>query len=140
MEVPASVAQWFSWCNGVEIRSGQLQDDVSVIPGYSLVSIEEAVRIMPSYYGDLVLGERWLPLLATAGGDIYAAVWRLGGEAEVAGVLVGESTEVEFSSIEQMVSVLNACFEREAFLVDGQGRLVMNSDRYEEVYTEVTST
>jgi hypothetical protein len=135
--VPESVAEWFRWCNGVEIRPNQIQDDVNIIPGYNPLSIDEAVAMAPDYAGDEVLGENWLPILGTAGGDIYAAVWVPGEEAQVAGVLIGEETEVEFSSIEQMASVFNACYRGRAFGVDQQGRLALDSQIYDQIYSQI---
>ena len=135
--VPASVAQWFGWCNGVTGHQGQLQDDVNLIPGYNPLSIEEAVRVKGDYSGDSVLGKSWVPLLGGAGGDLYAAVWSPGTEAVVAGVLIGEPTEVEFTSIEQMVAVFNGCFQGAAYFVNEQGYLVMDPDRYDEIYAQV---
>ncbi|MFG1842392.1 hypothetical protein ACGFH8_28670 [Micromonospora sp. NPDC049175] len=137
-ELPETVIEWFRWCNGVEERPGQLQDDVNVIPGYNPLSIEEAGRLVPSYAGDPVLGEHFLPLLTTAGGDIYAAAWNPGEDGvRVAGVLVGEPTELEFSSIHQMVSLFNACYESGAFFVDRDGRLALDPGKYDETYAEV---
>lgn len=134
---PVSVAEWFGWCNGVASRPGQIQDDVNIIPGYNPLSIDEAVHMMADYSSDPVLGQYWIPLLGSAGGDIYAAVWNAGEDAKVAGVLVGEPTEVEFSSIEQMVSVFNGCYRDRAFFLDQIGRLAIDPARYEEVYTRV---
>lgn len=134
---PRSVAEWFHWCNGIGRHGGQLQDDVNTVPGYNPLSIEEAAHLKGDYAGDSVLGSHWVPLLANASGDLYAAVWGVGTEAVVAGVLIGEPTEVEFQSIEQMVVVFNRCFESGAYFVNEQGRLVMMPDQYEEVYAEV---
>jgi hypothetical protein len=111
---------------------------VNVIPGYNPLSIGEAVQMMGDYLGDPLLGQNWVPLLGSAGGDIYAAVWASGRDAKVAGVLIGEPTEIEFSSVEEMVTVFNECYREEAFYLDEQGRLAMDSGRYEEVYTRVT--
>lgn len=134
--VPPSVAQWFGWCNGVAESPGQLQDDVNVVPGYNPVSVEEAVRMMPDYAGDPLLGSHWVPLLRSGGGDIYAATWSADKEAAVAGVLIGEPTEVEFTGIEQMVSVFNQSFAQRAYYVE-QGRLTMDPELYDEVYAQV---
>ncbi|MFI5972997.1 hypothetical protein [Streptomyces sp. NPDC051452] len=135
--VPDSVARWFGWCDGVAVVPGQTQDQVNVIPGYSPVSLEEGVRLRSAYTGDEVLGEHWVPLLGSAGGDLYAAVWSPGKEAVVAGVLVGEPTEIEFSTVEQMVAVFNNCFDSGAFSVDGQGMLTMSPDLYDQAYDRV---
>ena len=135
--VPDSVAQWFGWADGVEGFSGQRFDDAAVIPGYTLVSVEEAARLMPAYAGDPVLGEHWLPLLTTAGADLYAAVWQPGEEARVAGVMAGEPTEIEFASIDQMVDFFIACFDTGAFSVDDLNRLIADPARYDELYAEI---
>ncbi|WP_411072292.1 hypothetical protein [Streptomyces sp. cmx-4-25] len=132
--VPASVAVWFGWCDGIAVHPGQSQDDVNVIPGYSPLSVEEACRVKAEYEGDTVLGDHWVPLLGGAGGDLYAAVWSPGGEAEVAGVLVGEPTEREFASVGQMVEVFNHCFAEGAYFVDDRGRWAMDPARYDEMY------
>ncbi|MER6981726.1 SMI1/KNR4 family protein [Streptomyces carpinensis] len=136
-EVPESVAQWFRWCNGIAVVQGQIQDQVNVIPGYSPLSLEEGMRMRTAYTGDDALGSHWVPLLGSGGGDLYAAVWTPGEEAVVAGVLVGEPTEIEFSTIEQMVTTFNECFDSGAFFVDDQGRLAMSPETYDEVYARV---
>lgn len=135
--VPDSVARWFRWCNGIASVEGQIQDDVNAIPGYNPLSVEEGARMMAAYTGDSVLGDHWVPLLGSAGGDIYAAVWTPGEEAVVAGVLIGEPSEVEFSTIEQMVMFFNRCFDSGAFSVDGEGRMAMSPDQYDEIYAHV---
>ncbi|WP_033443576.1 hypothetical protein [Saccharothrix sp. NRRL B-16314] len=134
---PEEVIMWFGWCNGVELQPGQIQDDINVVPGYAPLSLAEAARFIESYSGDPVLGDHWVPVLGGAGGDIYAAVWGPNGNVRVAGVLVGEETEVEFGSLENMVAVFNECYRRGAFFVDGRGRLTMDANLYDEVY-EVT--
>ncbi|MFI9006803.1 hypothetical protein ACIGNX_06160 [Actinosynnema sp. NPDC053489] len=131
---PGEVITWFGWCNGVELHPGQLQDDINIIPGYAPLSLEEAVKFIQFHSGDPVLGDHWVPVLGGASGDIYAAVWEPGNNARVAGILLGEQTEIEFSSLEQMISLFNECYRRGAYFVDGQGRLAMNPDLYDEVY------
>lgn len=130
---PDEVITWFGWCDGVEPHVGQVQDDVSVIPGYAPLSLAEAVGSREVHSGDPVLGDHWVPLLGGAGGDVYAAVWEPGGGARVAGVLVGEETEVEFDSVEHMVSVFNECYRRGAYFVDDRGRLAVEPDLCDEV-------
>jgi hypothetical protein len=135
---PVSVLVWFGWCNGIAGRPGQIQDDANIIPGYNPLSIEEAVGIIGEYEGDAILGKNWIPLLGSAGGDIYAAIWTPGRDAQVAGVLIGEPTEIEFSSIEQMVAVFNGCYLDGAFFVDDRGTLAMRPERYDSVYGAIT--
>ncbi|MFI6608556.1 hypothetical protein [Streptomyces sp. NPDC050507] len=135
--IPESVARWFRWCNGVAVTPGQTQDDANVIPGYSPLSIEEAARMKSAYAGDPMLGDDWVPLLGSGGGDIYAAVWSPGQEAVIAGILLGEPTEIEFSTVEQMVNLFNRCFEVGAYFVNSQGMFSMSPEVYDEVYEQV---
>jgi hypothetical protein len=135
---PESVAHWFAWADGIESFEGQLFNDASVIPGYTLVSVDEAARLMPAYGADPVLRDRWFPLLTTAAADLYAAVWAPGAEAQVASVVAGEPTEVEFGSIERMVDFFNACFDTEVFFVDDEQRLASDPGRYDELFAEMT--
>jgi hypothetical protein len=135
---PESVVHWFAWADGIESFEGQLFSDASVIPGYTLVSVEEAARLMPAYREDPVLRDRWFPLLTTAGADLYAAVWAPGEEAQVVTVVVGEPTEVEFATIERMVDFFNACYDANVFFVDDEQRLVADAGRYRELLAEMS--
>ncbi|MBB5801007.1 hypothetical protein F4560_000775 [Saccharothrix ecbatanensis] len=121
-------------CNGVELHPGQIQDDINIVLGYAPLSLIEAARFIGSYSGDPVLGDHWVPVLGGAGGDVYAAVWGSNGNVRVAGVLVGEETEVEFGSLENMVAVFNECYRRGVYFVNGQGHLTMDADLYDDVY------
>jgi hypothetical protein len=135
---PESLVHWFAWADGIESFEGQLFSDASVIPGYTLVSVEEAARLMPAYREDPVLRDRWFPLLTTASADLYAAVWAPGEEAQVVTVVVGEPTEVEFASIERMVDFFNACYDANVFFVDDEQRLVADPGRYRELLAEMS--
>lgn len=135
--LPMEVRDWFGWRNGVAELPGQTQGDVSLIPGYWPVSLAEAINMKGPYEGDPVLGNSWIPLLASGGGDIYAAVWAGDSVPTVAGVLLGEPTEIEFPDIETMLELFLACFDQGAYFVGEGGFLVANPDRYEEIYEEV---
>jgi hypothetical protein len=134
--VPDEVSTWFGWCNGVALHEGQTQDDVNIIPGYGPLSLAEAIDRRGEHEGDSTLGAHWIPLLGS-GGDIYAAVWEPEKPAKVAGVLIGESTEIEFNSVEQMIAVFNECYDRGAFFVDDQGQLAMDPSLYDVVSGEI---
>ncbi|MEV4570444.1 SMI1/KNR4 family protein [Nonomuraea sp. NPDC049419] len=135
--VPEDVAIWFGWCNGVAYFAGQTQDDANLIPGYAPLSLSEAVVLRESYPDDPVLGPDWIPLLGNASGDFYAALWRGSEQPQVAGVLSGEPTEIEFQNIELMISVFSECYFRGAFGVDERGMLTMDPELYEVVHSEV---
>jgi hypothetical protein len=136
---PASVVEWFEWCNGVADAPGQLNDDVAIIPGYAPVSIADAVAMRSAYEGDPELAPYFVPLLAGPSGDLYAAVWASEDGAQVASVLLGEPTEIRFNSIEQMVAVFVACIERGAFTVNDAELWSINPSLYDAVYEDLIS-
>lgn len=135
--VPDEVVTWFGWCNGVRSEPGQLQDDVNLIPGYNPLSLAEAAEARTYYEGDPVLGPQWIPLLGGPSGDLKAAVWEDGGPLRIAGVLIGEPTEIEYESVEQMVDYHIRCYRAGAFSVDDEGYLTMDPDRCDEIYEGV---
>lgn len=118
--IPGEVETWFSWCDGVEIHDGQTVEDIYIIPGYHPLSLNEAVEIKCSYGEDPVLGDHWIPFLGGDGGDFYAAVWGMERKVSVAGVVIGEPTEIEFSGLGQLISFFNECYRREFITVDDQ--------------------
>ena len=125
MPLPPSVLEWFSWRNGSRYERGQLQDDVDIIPGYGLLSAEEALPIRQSHVADEELGEKWVPILWNPGGDMYAAVWGGRDDAAVVSAFEGEGAEPEFDSMADMVRFFNACYSRGAFFAD-EGFLDVN--------------
>lgn len=134
---PQDVRDWFGWRDGVAEAPGQTQGSVSVIPGYWPVSLTEALQMQPTYQGDPALGDSWIPLLTSGGGDIYAAVWKEDSVPSVAGVLLGEMTEIEFPTIEVMLDVFLACFDQGAYFVGANGYLETDPLRYDEIYAAI---
>ncbi|WP_152514365.1 SMI1/KNR4 family protein [Nocardiopsis valliformis] len=133
-DVPDDVKTWFAWCDGVDCRAGQSQDDINIIPGYYPLSLVEAMEVKSDHEGDPVLDGSWIPLLGGGGGDMYAALWSPGQDPVVAGSLVGEMTEIEFSSLGQAVRFFNECYEAGAFGVNEQGQLYIDPASYDELY------
>ncbi|WP_406096443.1 hypothetical protein [Streptomyces sp. NBC_01013] len=123
--VPEDVATWFGWSNGVEYLPGQIQDDAYLVPGYEPLSLREARAVRESYeIEDAVLGEFWTPLLATGGGDFYAAVYGAScEEPEVAHMMVGNEALVVYKSIEKMVNAFCGFYRSGIFFVGDRGNL-----------------
>jgi hypothetical protein len=82
-----------------------------------------------SYGGDEVLTSDRVPLPGTAGGDFYAAVRQPDEEAAVAGVLIGEATEIEFAHLG------HGCYRDRAFF-GRHGRLEMGPGAYDPGYAQ----
>ncbi|MFI6262924.1 hypothetical protein [Micromonospora sp. NPDC051006] len=140
--IPDMVAQWFNWSNGVADTPGQTQDDASVMPGYWPLSIAEAKSIMSDYIDDeAALGDHWVPLLGSGGGDFYAAVFDESlHEVGVFTVMSGGETEISFRSVEEMVDGFLELYQTGVFYVDDDGTLEADDDRWVEYESRVGGT
>jgi hypothetical protein len=135
--VPPSVREWFRWCNGIGYAPGQTIGDSYAIPGYWPIALRDAIAVKPTYQvaSEPLLAHHWIPLLEDGSTDLYAAVWRDTHEPAVVSIIVEAGpAEVEFDTIEQMVSVFNACFARSAYFMNDQHRLAVDNVLYEEIY------
>ncbi|GIF63079.1 hypothetical protein Ais01nite_11140 [Asanoa ishikariensis] len=139
--LPPVVVEWFGWHDGVTRAPGQDHRDVEVIPGYAPLALAEAVGLRPAYEEDpvLLLGDGWLPLLATEEGDLFAALWSGPYEPRVVAIRSGEPTRIEFTDLPAMVEFFVECFRRGGFTVDADGRFTADRARYEELYDELDS-
>ncbi|WP_028648595.1 hypothetical protein [Nocardiopsis sp. CNT312] len=142
-DVPEEVVDWFGWCGGIEFHPGQTQEDADVVPGYSLIGLQDAVETYKAieglYEGDPVLGASWVPILQGRGADFYAVVWGESEGCRVACVVQSEPVEIEFPSLEGMISFFNECYRRTVFFVDESGWVHEDFDRYEQLYDEFFS-
>jgi hypothetical protein len=137
---PASVREWFQWCDGVEYASGQTIGDSYAVPGFWPVELRHVAGIKAALYdaGSPLLAGSWVPLLEDGGGDAYVAVWSGTSEPVVVRVMPEAGPPwVEFDSIEQMVTVFNACFGRAAYHLDPEHRLDVDEALYDEIYTAI---
>lgn len=125
--VPPSVVGWFGWCNGVETARGQIQDEISIIPGRYPLSLTEALEYIDDYSEIFVSPGRWVPLLADGAGDLYAAVWAVGEQdAKIVDTVSEDSDNVAFASVSEMVAYFNRCYQLGAYFVDDSGMLSLN--------------
>ncbi|WP_175411997.1 hypothetical protein [Streptomyces sp. TRM64462] len=136
--VPEDVYTWFRWSNGVEYHPGQVQDDAALVPGYEPLSLREARAVRDSQpSGDPVLGEFYVPLLATGGGDFYAAVYdRSLRSPKVAHVMIGSGCEFVYESIEGMVNTFCDFYRTGVFFVSDEGILEAEDYRWAEAESE----
>ena len=134
--LPPELREWFEAWNGVVEASEQTIGDVSVVPGYWPVSWDEGLALRADLAPDPALGDLWFPLLSNGASDAYALVWDVHGATTVAGVLVGEPTQIEFLSVEGMVRFFNRCYDEAAFVVNDSGHLEMDVPVYERLYAD----
>ena len=118
----------FSWHNGVTEKGGVALKDIQFIPGFYLLSIEEAVAHLNANKGDARWAPNWFPILANSGGDFYAVV--LTDESKVSSPVVNYTmgypeVDIEYSSIESMMETFVECANAGITFVN-EGRLDMD--------------
>jgi hypothetical protein len=129
---PNDAKSWFEWSSGVENSPGSTVGDCCVMPGYYPLSVEESRSYIQAwgpegleYFG----GAKFLPFVGAPNGDCYAFVWSSDAYSGIAGLLVGEEGEIEFSGLEFVLEWVLECYGEGAFYVDSSGRLAMNPER-----------
>ena len=132
--VPGDIATWFGWSNGVEYHPDQTQDDAALVPGYEPLSLREARALRDACKIDEpVLGRCWIPLLATGGGDFYAAVCDESLRSpRVAHVMVGGESHIVYERVEDMVNAFCGFYRAGVFFVSDEGTLEADDFRWVE--------
>ncbi|MCX0245654.1 hypothetical protein [Streptomyces drozdowiczii] len=129
--VPSEVAGWFGACNGVMHRSGQIQNDAALIPGYEPLSVEDSLSIRVAYPREAILLSDFYPLLGSGGGDFYAASYdQDAGLSYVVSVVVGEESRIAYRSISQMAESFVQCYRDGIFFLDGEGVLQADDEAW----------
>lgn len=135
--LPPDAYAWFEACDGVPFGAGQVQDDANLIPGYEPLSLEQAMDIRRGWTdANEVLGEHWIPLLASGGGDFYAVVYAHPKGSYVVDVMTEADPMVAYPSVEQMAVAFRVSYERGAFYVDDEGMLDMDVELCDQVDDE----
>ncbi|KKK05207.1 hypothetical protein LQ51_15100 [Micromonospora sp. HK10] len=79
-----------------------------------------------------------MPLLQNGSSDLYVAAWSDTSEPAVVTIMPEFAPpEVEFQSVEQMVTVFNECFARSAYYLNAERQLDVDEELYDEIYAAV---
>lgn len=117
----------YGWRNGTASDAPAILDDIQLLPGFYLLSLDDAVTNYRAFAVDdrWMLG--WLPVFANGGGDFYIIDLTPAGAGAVRRFWIDEAEHpVEFSSLGAMMTTLARGFERGIFYVDPQGYLEMD--------------
>ncbi|WP_156313136.1 SMI1/KNR4 family protein [Micromonospora sp. HK10] len=137
---PRAVLEWFLWCDGVEYAPGQTIGDSWAIPGFWPVELQDVTGIRADCHdeGSPLLAGNWVPLLQNGSSDLYVAAWSDTSEPAVVTIMPEFAPpEVEFQSVEQMVTVFNECFARSAYYLNAERQLDVDEELYDEIYAAV---
>jgi hypothetical protein len=123
----------YGWRNGTDATTSAVLGDLWVVPGFYVLSIEDALSNYDTFIADDRWDPAWLPILANGGGDFLAA--QLPSNNAIGGYvrhfrIEDDEHPVEYHSISDMFATFVAAYERDVFFVDGDGNLDMDDGAY----------
>ncbi|MDM8084330.1 hypothetical protein QUV83_06095 [Cellulomonas cellasea] len=133
----AAVEALYGWRGGTGPGDARL-GDISMLPGFYLLTLDDALANYEAFLPDARWAPGWLPLFANGGGDFYVA--DLGGEmaGSVRHFRIDESEHpVDFLTLADMARTMAAAFDRGVFFVDSHGHLEMNDLDFAAVAAEL---
>lgn len=132
----------YGWRDGTDATTGLALDDLHVVPGFYLHSLDDALANYDAFSKNPRWNAAWLPVLANGGGDFLAPdVSRGGGGAPVRHFRIEESEHpIEYRSLADMVATFAAAYERGVFYVDSQGHLEVDDNAYAALAAELNPT
>lgn len=127
----------YGWRDGTSTGVGTL-DDLSMFPGFYLLSLGDAVRNYQAFVTDRRWRQEWLPLFANGGGDFYILDFASSAERPVRHFRIDATDHpIEFSSIADMLATLAQAFENQVFFVDENGHLEMDDLEFGRLAAEL---
>jgi hypothetical protein len=127
------MVQLYSWRNGTNISKGTNLDDIQFIPGFHILSLEDALVQYKSIKDDPRWNRLWFPIMANGGGDFYAVDLSLsnGNCAPVIGFVLGENEQyVEYQSIDAMLNTFLECCVKGVVYRSNEGYLEMDDNKH----------
>lgn len=130
--VDAQLQTLYGWRNGTDAGTGVTLDELHLVPGFYLLSLEDALANYDAFAGDQRWDPAWLPVLANGGGDFL--VLDLSGAGSLAPVrhfrIEQSDHPIEYGSAEEMFATFERAFDQGIFYVDSNGYLEMDDEAY----------
>ncbi|WP_416416140.1 SMI1/KNR4 family protein [Paenarthrobacter aromaticivorans] len=132
LQLGRELAALYSWHDGTKVAPGVFLDDAHLIPGFYLMSVDEAFRTLEELKKRDV-NPSWLPILTNGGGDFsfvdcskpeIQPIFNFRFEQEV--------HRLQFLSVRDMLATFAEAYERGVFVLD-DGWLEMDDDAYWEL-------
>ena len=139
LEPPGDLLDLWQWRNGTGGPADAKLGDLWLVPGFYLLSVEDATRNFDAHIADPRWQPSWLPVFADGGGDFLAVVCGRGDQRGAVHHFRIEQAEhpVEYRSVERMLATFSAAFTRGAYSVDRDGWLEVNGDLYASIALEL---
>jgi hypothetical protein len=101
----------FAWHDGIDFPAEVPADDFHVLPGFYMLSLDEAVATYDTYASDRRWNPGWLPLFANGGGDFYIVDLSEVERGSVRHFRIEESEHpVEFATVSAFFATISAAF------------------------------
>lgn len=139
LEPPSDLLGLWEWRNGTDPSTGATLGDLWLVPGYYLLSVDDATMSFDAFVRDPRWDASWLPVLADGGGYFLAVKCSAGEDhGAVHHFRVDESEQpLEFRSVERMLATFAAAFDRGIFYMDGNGFLEEDSGAFATLAAEL---
>lgn len=123
---PEELAELYSWCNGTTLSQEYNLNAHYFLPGYYLLSLQDALHYYLTYSTSDSWDHSWFPIMASGSGDFY--VINCGGKGQknnsVLNFIRGEyNTPLVYLNIHAMLLTIAECYEVGAYFIDELGFL-----------------
>ena len=128
----------YTWRNGSKDCEGITLGELAFFPGFYLMSLEESIQTYMELKARNGWDKSWFPIFASGGGDFYAMNLASEGQGQILGFYVfEEEAQVEYRSLESMLTALKNCYEQGIIFRNEQGYLDMDYRKHAEIAHEM---
>ena len=121
----------YEWRNGTDTSTGLVLDELQLVPGFYLLSLNDALVDYDAFIKSQRWNASWLPVLANGGGDFLVVDLSKGRAAAIRHFRIEQSEHpIEYNSLRDMIATFAAAYERGVFHVDSHGYLEMDDEAY----------
>ncbi|HXU99283.1 MAG TPA: hypothetical protein VG166_02160 [Caulobacteraceae bacterium] len=127
LDCSEDIVELYNVCGGVGPRRGVLLNQMWMYGSHYLLPFDRAISNYGNFSGDARWNASWFPVFGNDGGDFYSVCslkarddWEM-----IAYFMVntGEESQIRFSSLLNMLVVINECFDQDVCFLDDRGNL-----------------
>jgi hypothetical protein len=132
LSIETDLLNLYEWRNGTDAPKSTILGDLAFIPGFYLLSLEDALANFDAFGADPRWQQAWFPLLADGGGDFLTIDLTAGSDFGAVRHFRIEQEEhpLEYRSLRAMFATFASAYERGIFRVDADGFLEVDDGEY----------
>jgi hypothetical protein len=132
LPMSADLRTLYEWRNGTNTGVGLALDDLHFVPGFYLLSLDDALANYDAFAVSPRWDPSWVPVLANGGGDFLVLDLSKGGTgASVRHFRIEQSDHpIEYESLAEMFATFEQAFVQGVFYVDSAGYFEMDDTAY----------